>query len=445
MKKMIKLLFGVMLCVSAFLSTTAFAQESGKCGDNLTWTLDNGILTIKGIGKMYDYTDKIEIPWHDGENSKSIKTVKIENGVKNICDFAFYETSIEELILPDSVEEIGKAFAANCPNLHKVVLPNNIIVIPWAAFNCDIALEEINIPQKVMRIEADAFLLCKSLKKIELPDSLKYIGSQTFDSTDLEMIVFPDKITTLEENICDGNVNLKKVFFPNSLKRIGEFAFSDCPNIECIILPDGLEVIEKNAFSFNGKRRDKFNIQQIIYVPESVNEIGMDAFDENSILYGFAGTYAEIYAKEKNIKFISVKESLYENGYEEYLQEEYKFEELKELTVKTGGDTIDVYADNEAVEFTDVMPFVDSTNRTQMPVRAVAEPLECKVDYIDGLVIIKSGNDIINLTIGSDILTKNGEKVQMDTAAVIISDRTFIPVRYIAEALGYTVNWEHMQ
>ena len=117
---------------------------------------------------------------------------------------------------------------------------------------------------------------------------------------------------------------------------------------------------------------------------------------------------------------------------------------LKELTVKTGGDTIEVYADNEAVEFTDVMPFVDSTNRTQMPVRAVAEALECKVDYIDGLVIIKSGNDIINLTIGSDILTKNGEKVQMDTAAVIISDRTFIPVRYIAEALGYTVNWENI-
>ncbi|MEE1224457.1 MAG: copper amine oxidase N-terminal domain-containing protein, partial [Clostridia bacterium] len=75
---------------------------------------------------------------------------------------------------------------------------------------------------------------------------------------------------------------------------------------------------------------------------------------------------------------------------------------------------------------------------------AVAEALECKVDYIDGLVIIKSGNDIINLTIGSDILTKNGENIQMDTAAVIISDRTFIPVRYIAEALGYTVNWENI-
>lgn len=48
---------------------------------------------------------------------------------------------------------------------------------------------------------------------------------------------------------------------------------------------------------------------------------------------------------------------------------------------------------------------------------------------------------IIDRYIGIDLLTKNGTASQMDTESVIISDRTYIPVRFIAEALGFTVEW----
>ena len=40
---------------SNLFSTTAKAAESGTCGENLTWSLDNGTLTISGTGKMTDY------------------------------------------------------------------------------------------------------------------------------------------------------------------------------------------------------------------------------------------------------------------------------------------------------------------------------------------------------------------------------------------------------
>ncbi|MCI5892096.1 MAG: copper amine oxidase N-terminal domain-containing protein [Clostridiales bacterium] len=41
----------------------------------------------------------------------------------------------------------------------------------------------------------------------------------------------------------------------------------------------------------------------------------------------------------------------------------------------------------------------------------------------------------------SDIMTVNDKSIQMDTSAIIKDDRTYIPVRFVAEALGLTVEW----
>jgi len=45
------------------------------------------------------------------------------------------------------------------------------------------------------------------------------------------------------------------------------------------------------------------------------------------------------------------------------------------------------------------------------------------------------------VTLGSDVLTVNNKLSQMDTTAIIKDDRTFIPVRFVAEALGLEVEW----
>ena len=45
------------------------------------------------------------------------------------------------------------------------------------------------------------------------------------------------------------------------------------------------------------------------------------------------------------------------------------------------------------------------------------------------------------MTLGSDVLTVNNKSSQMDTTAIIKDDRTFIPVRFVAEALGLEVEW----
>ena len=81
-----KRLFSLLLALCLVLSLLPFGAsaaeivDSGVCGENLTWTLDNtGLLTISGTGNM------TSSPWNDGE----VKAVVIEPGVATIGADAF--------------------------------------------------------------------------------------------------------------------------------------------------------------------------------------------------------------------------------------------------------------------------------------------------------------------------------------------------------------------
>ena len=88
----------------------------------------------------------------------------------------------------------------------------------------------------------------------------------------------------------------------------------------------------------------------------------------------------------------------------------------------------------------DAAPYIDSAWRTMVPVRVLAETLGGTVDYTDNVITIVDGDTTIVMTVGEDTYTVNDEEQTMDTAPVIgEGDRTFVPVRFLAEALGYTV------
>ncbi len=118
-------------------------------------------------------------------------------------------------------------------------------------------------------------------------------------------------------------------------------------------------------------------------------------------------------------------------------------EETHTILVTNDGE-INILIDDTAVVFPDAKPFIDANSRTQVPVRAVAEMLNCKVDW-DGAtrtVTVTDDNNKITLVIDSNIMNKNGETVEMDTTATISEDRTYIPVRFVAEALGLVVDYK---
>ena len=90
----------------------------------------------------------------------------------------------------------------------------------------------------------------------------------------------------------------------------------------------------------------------------------------------------------------------------------------------------------------DVAPII-RFDRTMLPARFVAENLGAEVswDNESKKVTVKKDTTEIILYIGSDEAFVNGEKKLLDSAAFIENDRTYTPLRFIAENLGADVNW----
>ena len=103
-----------------------------------------------------------------------------------------------------------------------------------------------------------------------------------------------------------------------------------------------------------------------------------------------------------------------------------------------------VEVDGERLYFPDEQPFIDSSGRTQTPIKFIAEKLGANVtwDAKEQKVVFEKGSKKLVLYIGKKDYELNGEKKTMDTAALLRDGRTFVPARYVAEAFDATVRWD---
>lgn len=168
--------------------------DRGKCGDNAEWTLyRDGTLVIFGSGNMYDYTydsgmikvggveeHPVNTDWYKYKDR--IEKVKIQEGITNIGDLAFYGcSSIKSIILPEGLECIGQASFNECKALVSITLPESLKVVR-GDYNC----VTWNMPKGV-------FLDCTSLKIIEIPIKVKKYMSKWWcknwkDGCDAEIV-----------------------------------------------------------------------------------------------------------------------------------------------------------------------------------------------------------------------------------------------------------------
>ena len=113
------------------------AAASGTCGDNVTWTLADGVLTISGTGEMTDYDNVSNLPpWED--HKTDIVSVVIEDGVTSIGTCAFQTCSaLTSVTIRDGVTSIGGNAFENCSALTSVTIPESVTEIGDQAFcNC---------------------------------------------------------------------------------------------------------------------------------------------------------------------------------------------------------------------------------------------------------------------------------------------------------------------
>ena len=180
--KRLRLLLCLALCLGAalfLLPGTARAADSGACGADLTWTLDDdGTLTVSGSGAMSPDPSPL---W--GGRSGQIRRLVIGDGVTEICARAFSDCkALEEATLPPGLEKVGNYAFSGCVSLASVSLPGGLAELGGSAFENCTALREVSLPESLTALTVGVFRGCTALEKADLPGGLTAIGGGAFQN-----------------------------------------------------------------------------------------------------------------------------------------------------------------------------------------------------------------------------------------------------------------------
>ena len=154
-------------------------QETNTCGEDLTWNLEDGVLTITGTGEMDSYSAENAAPW--SEERESITAIIIDREVESVGAYAFSGLNMVETVTfaEESVLKAVEDYAfIGCEALKAIVLPEKLEVIGEAAFSGCIALETVEIPASVTSIGV------RTIESDELSELIP-----VFDGCDYEKLV----------------------------------------------------------------------------------------------------------------------------------------------------------------------------------------------------------------------------------------------------------------
>lgn len=111
-----------------------------------------------------------------------------------------------------------------------------------------------------------------------------------------------------------------------------------------------------------------------------------------------------------------------------------------------GSGGVSVTIDGAAVPFTNASgcPFIDENSRTLVPLRAVMEAYGCTVEWDAAArtVTITDGETTVLVPVDQRCIYINEQYKAIDTAAIIKTGRTYIPIRAVLEAFGAVVEWD---
>jgi hypothetical protein len=219
-------------------------------------------------GKQYDHeNEQYVVPWYkyrqetdfveytsksvyerDNPNGWTYNRIEVEEGITYIGNWFFYRVcGPTELVLPNTVEEIGLWSIRYSPTLKKLTLPNSLKKIDKRGCSRLEAIEEIITGTGLKEIGDYAFAQNSIIKSLTINSDIEKMGTYSFGY-----------------NPC-----LERVEF-TALKRIQQVQFVDCKKLKTVVFSDDLEVIDQLAFV-------NLNIETI-NIPEKVNDIGTSAF-----------------------------------------------------------------------------------------------------------------------------------------------------------------------
>lgn len=363
-------------CFAPDTAITASAEEnSGTCGDNLTWTLDDGTLTISGTGDMYDYNEmSAPSPFYtlSYSNGYDIKYVLIDDGVTSIGEEAFeYCSSLQSITIASSVTSIGYCAFEQCTSLTSITIPNSVESIGRYAFSYCPSLESITVSPTNSNYSSKSGVLFDKQGTTLLfypegkKDSYYFVPEGTVkianyavkDQPYLEFVYIADSVEEIGEGnfsffsatmnndtgIYESGSNLKYIYLGKNLKTIGDIFLNNTMKLEEIsVSPDNEYFTSADGVLFTKDMQTLMkyppNSERTIYaVPDGVEIIGRDSFDYNmnlkSITIPDSVTYINIaFMRSANLQSVDIGSGI------NTLYDSFRYcSKLRSLTIRSNG------------------------------------------------------------------------------------------------------------
>ncbi|MBR1743844.1 MAG: leucine-rich repeat domain-containing protein, partial [Lachnospiraceae bacterium] len=199
--------------------------------------------------------------------------IVIPDSVQKIGKEVFKDnTSITGVTFPTGLISIGNEAFRGCKNLAELKLPEKLSTIGRGTFRDCTAIREVRFPDTLTSITSEAFMNCQALENITFSPRLFSIGGSAFGGCSaLKEVTLPDSLSAIEAGAFSNCTNLVSIEIPKKVTKISGCAFCNCENLIRVALPDGIEEIEASAFYKCLKLAD-------INLPSALKKIGDTAF-----------------------------------------------------------------------------------------------------------------------------------------------------------------------
>ncbi len=279
----------------AIIYNATSLKELKFSGESAVYAVEDGVIYNK---------DKTTLLYYFA--GKADTEFVVPEGVTAIADFAFYHggddfnTTLTSVKLPASLKSIG-AYAFQYLNIKNVTFAEGCELesIGGYAFGQS-KLEAIDIPDSVSKIGNNAFYNCQQLVSIELPQGGKLkelLGNTFYGASKLKSIVVPEGVTWLGYGVFYNCYALESAVLPNSLASMDTSVFTNCRELKSVNLPDNAAFTKLPAYTF----QNCASLEEIT-IPDSVEVISSSA-------YGTPGYWYSAFSGCTSLKKVNISEN----------------------------------------------------------------------------------------------------------------------------------------
>lgn len=263
---------------------------------DLPISFEDNIVKVVCVGR-YDTNGDGELSYREASQVNSLPTsffgTEYKRVVSSFDEFQYFTSvtyipiecfaysTLSSIVLPQSVETIGRSAFSGCNKLDNIQLNDGLEHIDAHVFDSCSSLKQIELPTSLKRILNNAFQLTTSLEKIDIPSGVTVVSSGLLGGSAIKSISLPSTLQKIESGAFTSCVNLEELHIPNSVKEIGTGIVVGCEN---------LSLFKGDYASKNGKflvvngilkgvaLKDMHNCE----IPEGILAVGENVFSKTT-------------------------------------------------------------------------------------------------------------------------------------------------------------------